>query len=85
MIVYIVQKLDWKWNDEAFVLRDDTPVKAFASRRDAETLCEELDRATRVEWEKDRYVQEKRPWIGEGGMVFEPELFYEVVALELEP
>ncbi|MBB6048911.1 hypothetical protein [Armatimonas rosea] len=82
MTVYIVQKLDWKWNDEAFVLRDDTPVKAFASRRDAETLCEELESTARREW---KTWHETNTYIGEQGRGESVETFYEVIAMELEP
>lgn len=86
MTVYIIQKLDWKWNDEAFVLRDDTPVKAFASHHDAEKLCEELEATARREWEIHLYNHKKQPWVGEQGMVFETrQAHYEVVALEMEP
>ena len=82
MIVYIVQKLDWRWNDEAFVLRDDTPVKAFASRRDAETLCEELEATARREWSPRN---KSDTYIGEQGRGEQVERFYEVIAMELEP
>jgi hypothetical protein len=36
MIVYIVQKLHWEYNDQFYCLADDTPVKAFARKQDAE-------------------------------------------------
>lgn len=82
MTVYLIQKLDWRWNDEAFVLREDTPVKAFASRRDAEALCTAMEAQVRAEW---RGYRENDTYIGENGRGNEVERFYEVIALELEP
>jgi hypothetical protein len=82
MTIYIVQKLHWKWNDEAFVLRDDMPVKAFASRRDAEKLCKELEATARQEWKTWHKIN---TYIGERGRGEEVGQFYEVIAMELEP
>lgn len=81
MTVYIVQKLDWKWNDEAFLLRDDTPVKAFTSRQDAEALCIKLESQARAEWSGRR---EDDDYIGEQGRGDKVEKFFEVIAMELE-
>jgi len=82
MTVYIVQRLDWRWNDEAFVLRYDDPVKAFTSRRDAEALCEKLESQARAEWSGYRKTDD---YIGEHGRGNKVEKFYEVIAMELEP
>jgi hypothetical protein len=85
MTVYIVQKLNWEWNDEAFVLSNDTPIKAFESRADAEALCALRNEAARDECSKHPWTYEKRPWIGEDGMTFDVKDFYEVITMELTP
>ena len=81
MTVYIVQTLHWEYNDEVFVLTDDAPVKAFESRLDAETFCQEQEVVARQQWQgwlgQDNYIGEQ----GRGAQV---EAFFEVIAMELE-
>ena len=80
MTVYIVQKLDWKYDDAFYCLSDDGPVKAFAKKRDAEVYRQTLEQKARREWQN-----RGRPHYGEDGYSDEPTAFFEVVPLELEP
>jgi hypothetical protein len=79
MIVYIVQKLDWKYDDAFYCLFNDEPVKAFAKKHDAEAYQLTLEKEARESWQGcDRLC------IGENGDCDEPDAFFEIVALELE-
>lgn len=79
MTVYIVQKLDWKYDDAFHCLSDDEPVKAFAKKHDAEVYCHRLEKEARENWHgRDGFC------IGENGDCDEPDAFFEIVALELE-
>ncbi|MBB6048913.1 hypothetical protein [Armatimonas rosea] len=79
MTVYIVQKLDWKYDDAFYCLYDDEPVKAFAKKHDAEVYQPLLEKEARESWQgQGRYC------IGENGDCDEPDAFFEIVALELE-
>lgn len=79
MILYIVQKLHWEYNDQFYCLADDTPVKAFARKQDAEDFRLQQEREARVGWLGNTGC------LGENGDCDEPDAFFEVVALELEP
>jgi hypothetical protein len=50
MTVYIVQQLDWEYNDTWWDMTDDTPVKAFASHSDAEAYCQQREAEQRNHW-----------------------------------
>ena len=84
MTVYIVQKLHWEWNDEAFVLDNDTPIKAFESRDDAEVFCRKCEAEAREEWRESESGRDET-YIGEHGVGTCVEAFYEVVEMGLEP
>ena len=43
--VWVVQKLDWHYNDNWYELAEDAPVKAFLSRADAQKHADALTRA----------------------------------------
>ncbi len=86
MTVYIVQELHWEWNDEAFVLERDTPIKAFESRRDAEAfrdIREAEARRTWGIWRGNR--RDNDQYFGEKGRADRADAFYEVIAMELTP
>ena len=78
MTVYIVQKLDWKYDDAFYCLSDDEPVKAFVKKRDAEAYHLMLEKEAREGWQG-----RGRLCIGENGDCDEPDAFFEIVALEL--
>jgi hypothetical protein len=87
MTVYIVRRLHWEYQDHFFGLDDESPVKAFVSRRDAERYAEERDRDERVEWEKYGAVIAKQSRVGDQ-VLFErvcDQILFEVVEVELEP
>ena len=86
MVVFVVQRLDWKWNDECFLLCNDAPIKAFESPDDAEAFRQKQERLARRAWNQDE--KSRRDWrpdncIGDQGFGSEPDRFYEIVALEL--
>lgn len=82
MTVYIVQELHWEWNDEAFVLERDTPLKAFESLQDAEAFRDTLEMEARQSWKI--YARDSKEYFGENGHVESVDAFYEVIAMELE-
>lgn len=49
MIVYIVQKLDWKWNDDWYLLSSDEPVIAYEDRSRAEEFAATLEAQERAQ------------------------------------
>jgi hypothetical protein len=49
--VYIVQEFGWEYNDEFFEIIMDTPIKAFATREQAETHKRILEREAREDWD----------------------------------
>ena len=83
MTVYIVQKLRWEWNDEAFVLNNDTPIKAFESREDAETYCQRYEAEAREKWRGYGNGRDDT-YIGDQGVGTCVEAFYEVLEMEIE-
>lgn len=52
MIVYIVQELGWEYNDEGLDMTNDTPLKAFVVRSQAEALCQEKELEARRAYEE---------------------------------
>jgi len=52
--IYIVNALHWQYTDEWYAVQEDTPERAFTSRRDAERYRD------RLEAEKQRELAETR-------------------------
>lgn len=86
--VYIVNKLHWQWTNEWYTIQDDTPVRAFLSRRDAERERDSLEELERdrinEEVPRDPGTSSRPPYTPhtESGML---EPLYEVVAVECLP
>jgi hypothetical protein len=49
--VYVVQEFGWEYNDEYFEIITDTPIKAFATLKQAESHKRILEREARRKWE----------------------------------
>lgn len=78
MIVYLVQKLHWQYNDVFYEIFDHLPMQAFVDQRDAEVYRQKLEAVERERWEK----RDARTCRGE--LVMDQE-FYQVIAVEYEP
>ena len=46
--VYIIQKIDWEFDDDWHNIEEDTPIKAFARRDDALAFCREQESIART-------------------------------------
>ena len=51
MTVWIVQKLDWQYNDNFYKLEEDVPIKAFADPAAAQKHCNELTLLEQERWQ----------------------------------
>jgi hypothetical protein len=71
-MVYVVQKLDWQYNDVFFEIGSEIPVKAFARLRDATAYRQKLE------------VQAQRDWNEERARRGDTDRFYEVVPVEID-
>ena len=71
--VYIVQRLDWVYQDFLYEIEDEQPIRAFADRRDAEKLCRRLDEEERALWPVAKLARRSG----------DTDAFYEVIVVEL--
>lgn len=72
--VYLVQKLDWQWNDEFFVIDEEIPVKVFARLSRAEGYRQKLEAEERNKWTPERDAQRRG----------DTTRFYEVLPVEID-
>jgi hypothetical protein len=78
MTVYLVQKLNWEYNDVFYEIFDHFPMRAFADQRDAEVYRQKLEVVERERWEKhDARTRQGEPVMNQK--------FYQVIAMEYEP
>lgn len=77
MIVYIVRRLYWEYQDLFYGLIDEGPVKAFIDSKDAKRYAREQDAQERAKWKKlDATLPDRTP--------IHEQSFYEVISMELE-
>ena len=77
-LVYVVNRLSWQWTDEWYAVQGDEPVRAWASRADAERERERLEAEEAANPNSLRY----RGYTPHTPSHV-PEPFYEVVAVEI--
>ena len=72
-IVYIVQHLDWQYQDFLYGIEDEEPVRAFSDRRDAEEYRRQRDAEERTTWPEEKLARRSG----------DTEAFFEILAVEL--
>jgi hypothetical protein len=73
-IVYIVQRLDWVYQDFLYNIEEEYPVKAFTRRSEAEGYRQTLEHDESKKWQPE-YNERRR------GDTLQ---FFEVIPVELE-
>lgn len=78
MTVYVVRQLHWEYQDCFYGLNEETPVKAFVRRGDAQRYATQCEAQERKRWAKlDAELR--------NGEQVRDQVFFEVVEVELEP
>ncbi|WP_309714368.1 hypothetical protein [Armatimonas sp.] len=88
MIVYIVQKRHWQFNDDYYILEDSSPIRGFESGDDAESYRLQCEEVEHNRWKKmeETYAKSTDWFKGEEGVKAPFEYpFFEVIVAELEP
>ena len=83
MIVYLIQKLHWQYDDNFYELDNDSPVKVFVSRDDAEAERQRLDAAEREAWREYERLHPDRPALTPDLEPVAEQEFFQIVDLEL--
>jgi hypothetical protein len=73
--LYVVQKLDWQYQDDFYMIEDELPTRAFTRRGDAEAFRRKMEIEARRAWEAEARDRDRRG---------DTDAFFEVVAVEWE-
>ncbi|MGC4046081.1 MAG: hypothetical protein QM758_20000 [Armatimonas sp.] len=78
MKVYIIRQLHWEYQDydNIYEIVDETPIKAYISKFDAESACSSLNADEKAKWKGPQQTTTREPMAQQA--------FFEVIEMDME-